>query len=168
MDKVSKCFSEKEPEFVERVLDEDCELNFDVENIGIELEQICNSLNSKGKDDSVLEQTDKLTSLQDQMQKVVITQQHQQKEFMEYITNKENKQYSTSVKLPKFELNRLSGNKLEWCAFWDAFECTIHKNFSLSNIEKFNYLHSKLEGEAKQAIAGLALSNENYSVVFPF
>ena len=39
---------------------------------------------------------------------------------------------STSVKLPKIELNMGFGNKLQWCEFWDVFECTVHKNFKLS------------------------------------
>ena len=34
----------------------------------------------------------------------------------------------------------------------------------MSNIEKFNYLNSKVGGEAKSAILGLALSNENYQI----
>jgi len=35
---------------------------------------------------------------------------------------------------------------------------------SLSGIEKFNYLQSKLGDEARRAIAGLAMSHENYAV----
>ncbi|XP_053395581.1 uncharacterized protein LOC123525911 [Mercenaria mercenaria] len=42
--------------------------------------------------------------------------------------------------------------------------CTVHTNRDLSPIEKFNYLQSKVVGEAKQSIAGLALSKENYDV----
>ena len=34
----------------------------------------------------------------------------------------------------------------------------------MSNIEKFNYLRSKLNGEAQRAIQGLTLSKENYGV----
>ena len=40
----------------------------------------------------------------------------------------------------------------------------VHQSKSLSPIEKFSYLQSKLVGDAKQAIARLALSNENYDV----
>ena len=35
---------------------------------------------------------------------------------------------------------------------------------TISNVEKFNYLKSKMVGEARSAIAGLALSSENYPV----
>jgi hypothetical protein len=34
----------------------------------------------------------------------------------------------------------------------------------LTKVDKFNYLRSKLIGEAKDAIAGLTLTNENYLV----
>jgi hypothetical protein len=34
----------------------------------------------------------------------------------------------------------------------------------LTKINKFNYLRSKLIGKAKDAIAGLTLTNENYLV----
>ena len=34
----------------------------------------------------------------------------------------------------------------------------------MSNVEKFNYLKSKVSGEARSAIQGLTLSNENYGV----
>ena len=57
-----------------------------------------------------------------------------------------------------------SGDKLRWTEFWDSFECAIHTNKKLSDIEKFNYLKSKVSGEAKSAILGLALSKENYKI----
>ena len=44
------------------------------------------------------------------------------------------------------------------------FENAVHSNKKLSNIENFNYLKSKLTGEAHRAILGLTLSNENYGV----
>ncbi|XP_062582984.1 uncharacterized protein LOC134244753 [Saccostrea cucullata] len=69
-----------------------------------------------------------------------------------------------AVKLPKLELPTYSGDKIKFKEFWDAFEATVHKNPKLSNIEKFNYLKSKLKGAAQEAISGLSLSNENYDV----
>ena len=48
--------------------------------------------------------------------------------------------------------------------FWDQFECTVHRNTKLSDIEKFSYLKGKLYGQAQSAISGLTLSNENYDV----
>ena len=68
------------------------------------------------------------------------------------------------MKLSKLDVIPFSGDKLKWPEFWDAFENAVHNNKKLSNIEKFNYLKSKLNGEAKSAILGLALSKENFDV----
>ena len=38
------------------------------------------------------------------------------------------------------------------------------QNTKLSDVEKYSYLQSKIVGKARGAIAGLALSNENYKV----
>ena len=40
----------------------------------------------------------------------------------------------------------------------------IHNNPGLSNTEKFNYLQNLLEGRAREAIVGLAITDANYSV----
>ena len=54
---------------------------------------------------------------------------------------------------------------MKWKEFWDTFESTIDQNTELSDIEKMHYLNSKLSGEAKNAVSGIMLSNENYTVV---
>ena len=51
---------------------------------------------------------------------------------------------------------------MKWTTFWDSFESAIHRSDRLSDIDKFNYLRSLLEGTAYDAIAGLALSAVNY------
>ena len=66
--------------------------------------------------------------------------------------------------LPKIDKVSFSGDKLKWAEFWDSFECAIHNNKKLSNIERFNYLKGKVNGEAQRSIAGLSMSNENYQV----
>ena len=53
---------------------------------------------------------------------------------------------------------------MKWAEFWDTFETTIDSNESLSGVDKLKYLKSKLIGEAKQAVSGITLSNENYKV----
>ena len=66
------------------------------------------------------------------------------------------------VKLPKISLPHFRGELLRWTAFWDSFESAVHSNSRLSEIDKFNYLRSLLEGSAYDAVAGLALSAANY------
>ena len=69
------------------------------------------------------------------------------------------------MRLPKLEIPSFNDEKLKWSEFWDSFSATIHKNSSISDIEKLNYLMSKLTGEARQSVSGIYLSNENYFVV---
>ena len=72
--------------------------------------------------------------------------------------------HHSSVNVPKLELPSFNGDKLKWSEFWDTLEATVDQNSNLSNIEKLSYLNSKQVGEAKQAISGIYLSNENYEV----
>ena len=67
------------------------------------------------------------------------------------------------VKLPKFELPKFSGNVLEWQSFWDKFEASIHSS-DLPDINKFTYLQSYLEGEAKAAVQGLSVTADHYQL----
>ena len=69
---------------------------------------------------------------------------------------------SNTVKLPKLDFTKFSGNLLRWQEFWDSYDSAIHSNASLSSVEKMNYLRAKLEGEAEEVISGLTLTNANY------
>ena len=69
---------------------------------------------------------------------------------------------TNAVRLPKLEVKKFSGKVDEWQTFWDNFECAIHKNNSLAEIDKFSYLRGLVEGKASAAIAGFALTAANY------
>ena len=69
---------------------------------------------------------------------------------------------NTQVKLPKLELKKFDGDHSKWISFWDSFEASVHKNESLTAIDKFNYLNSLLERSAAEAISGLSLGASNY------
>ena len=49
-----------------------------------------------------------------------------------------------------------------WMSFWDSYKVAIHDNDTLSEIEKFTYLRTVLEGVAEEAIKGLSLRASNY------
>ena len=66
------------------------------------------------------------------------------------------------AKLPKINLRKFNGDLTSWSTFWDSFESSIHLNYELSAIDKFNYLNSLLEHSAAEAIAGLSLTSSNY------
>ena len=67
------------------------------------------------------------------------------------------------MKLPKLELKKFAGTTIKWSSFRDSFEAAVHKNASLSEVDKFNYLRSLLEGPAANSISGLQLINDNYA-----
>ena len=69
----------------------------------------------------------------------------------------------THAKLPKLELRKFSGDPINWHPFWESFESAIHKNTTLSDVERFQYLKSLLEGSAAETISGLALISSNYN-----
>ena len=65
------------------------------------------------------------------------------------------------VKLPKLELPKFSGVVTEWPAFWEKFEAIVDES-DIPTVSKFTYLQSLLQGEAKDAVAGLSLTTKNY------
>ena len=71
-------------------------------------------------------------------------------------------------RLPKLTLPTFEGDPLEWQTFWDSFDSAVHSNNVLSDVQRLNYLHTHLGGEASRAIAGFPLTSANYrqSVVF--
>lgn len=70
--------------------------------------------------------------------------------------------HSTQAKLPKLNLPKFSGDLTEWTTFWDLCKVAVHGNEQLSGVEKFSYLQSLVLREAKETIAGLALTEANY------
>ena len=68
-----------------------------------------------------------------------------------------------NARLPKLNLQEFDGDITQWLPFWDRYEAAVHSNEELSAIQKYTYLRSLVEGQAKEAIAGLSLSTENYS-----
>ena len=75
-----------------------------------------------------------------------------------------NMPYSTisNHRLPKISLPTFNGSILDWHTFWDSYESAVHFNPTLTNVEKFNYLKSQLQGEALYTIPGFSPTNGNY------
>ena len=94
-----------------------------------------------------------IVELQKKMNSIVDDQLKQQHELFKKQEKKE-RELATTVKLPKIDIVPFAGDKLKWAEFWDSFECAIHNNKKLSNIERFNYLKGKVSGEAQRSIAG--------------
>lgn len=69
------------------------------------------------------------------------------------------------LRLPKLELQRFNGNKLDWLPFWEQFNQAIHENDALSSVEKFLYLRTALTGKAAASISGIQATEQNYTYV---
>ena len=67
------------------------------------------------------------------------------------------------AKLPKLEIKKFSGKVQDWSEFWDSFKSAIDNDPDLANIDKFKYLSSFLEEMPRRVIAGLSLTEANYS-----
>lgn len=65
---------------------------------------------------------------------------------------------------PQMEIPTFSGSYQRWTSFKDLFQESIHNNPSLSNVQKHQFLKSKLKGEAEKLIQHLNVSSENYQV----
>ena len=72
------------------------------------------------------------------------------------------KEKSLTVKLPKLQIKKFTGNAVEWQAFWDSFDSSVNKQKGLAKVEKFCYLRNLLEGVPYTTIAGFALTDSNY------
>ena len=75
---------------------------------------------------------------------------------------------TSSVNLPKLDFEKYSGDLSRFQEFWDSFFSAVHESKRLRPVEKLNYLRAKLEGNAKRAIAGLEITNDNYEVAVKF
>ncbi|XP_065886111.1 uncharacterized protein [Dysidea avara] len=68
----------------------------------------------------------------------------------------------TRPHLSKLTLPTFKDDVTRWTSFWDSYDSAIHSNTQLSTVDKFNYLHSLLEGPATRSIKGLTLTKANY------
>lgn len=71
-----------------------------------------------------------------------------------------------SINLPRLNLPTFNGQADCWIQFHSLFENAVHKNESISNIEKFSYLLSSLVGEPLSLIKSLPLTQANYHIAW--
>ncbi|KAF0711208.1 DUF1758 domain-containing protein [Aphis craccivora] len=70
------------------------------------------------------------------------------------------------VKLAALQIPQFSGAYTDWASFHDIFSALVHKNESLSDIQKFFYLRSSLSGDAENVINCLQTTADNYKVAW--
>ena len=101
---------------------------------------------------------------QNEMEKMKLTMILKEKEKETSPSSESNSGGNLYIKLPKLDFEKFSGDILLWHEFWDSFESAIDTNKQLRDVDKLNYLRSKLGDPAKAVITGLELTNENYKV----
>ena len=67
-------------------------------------------------------------------------------------------------RLPEVKLATFKGNFDEWETFWSSFRTNVDIRDELEKSTKFIYLAQSLEGEPKEIISGLAITDDNYSL----
>ncbi|XP_031349764.1 uncharacterized protein LOC116175670 [Photinus pyralis] len=78
------------------------------------------------------------------------------------VGNNQKSNYQRTVRLPRIEIAKFSGDVSLWPEFWEQFNVAIHQNNTLDNIAKFAYLKSYLTGKALITISGLASGKNTY------
>lgn len=73
---------------------------------------------------------------------------------------------TSSVKLPKLNLQNFDGSHLQWISFINLFDTTVHRNTNISNVAKFQYLLSVLSGEPYNLIKSFSLTPANYLIAY--
>lgn len=68
------------------------------------------------------------------------------------------------AKLFKLSLKKFHGEAMLFSPFWDSFVSPVNESQTLSDVKKFNYLKSLVEGTAAAdaAICGLPFTADNY------
>ncbi|XP_026476050.1 uncharacterized protein LOC113381314 [Ctenocephalides felis] len=71
-----------------------------------------------------------------------------------------------NIKLPTIKLPTFDGSYDKWLEFHDSFNALVHSDNTLSKIQKFYYLKSSLEKDAKNSIAAIDASDSNYDIAW--
>lgn len=70
------------------------------------------------------------------------------------------------VKLPKMEIPKFAGDIRKWRNFYDMFGKLVHEKTQLSDIEKFTFLRTYLEGEPLRLISHFEVTAATYAVAW--
>ena len=69
---------------------------------------------------------------------------------------------TSGPKPPKIGLKHFDGDIMYWQTWWDQFDSAVHQKTTFSDVDKFTYLMTLLDGSAADCIAGLKLTSDNY------
>ncbi|XP_050546116.1 uncharacterized protein LOC126908247 [Daktulosphaira vitifoliae] len=69
-------------------------------------------------------------------------------------------------KLPDIPLPKFDGELKNWPDFRDRFKSLIHQRPSLTNVDKFYYLLSCLQGDPSEVLKGITVAEETYAIAW--
>ena len=69
----------------------------------------------------------------------------------------------SNTRLPKLTLPTFKGDVLEFPSYWELFQANVHNLTSLTDVQRFSYLKTTLEGEPAKLIANLEMTSRNYN-----
>lgn len=90
----------------------------------------------------------------------------QEKDEKPQIAPVESCKSKTPLRLPKIEIPKFSGEFINFRPFHDLYKSLIHEDESLSEVSKFNYLISFLEGSPLELIQHIPRTTENYNTAY--
>ena len=73
---------------------------------------------------------------------------------------------SVKVKLPQLSIPKFSGNLQDWVIFKDTFLSLVGDSTTIPNIQKFHYLLSAINGDAKRVIQHIPVSEQGSRVAW--
>jgi len=71
----------------------------------------------------------------------------------------------SQVKLPVIKLPTFDGRSENWQQFSDTFQTLIHNNAELSNIQKYQYLITTLQGNAARTIEAIEITSNKQNTL---
>ncbi|XP_065354424.1 uncharacterized protein LOC135948897 [Calliphora vicina] len=82
------------------------------------------------------------------------------------VTNMQSNNGHSELRIPPIQIPDFDGDLCNWLRFRDLFKAMVHSKTNLSNVEKLEYLQTKLKGEASSIIKHLQPSNDNYAIAW--
>lgn len=70
------------------------------------------------------------------------------------------------VKLPQLSLPHFNGHVSEWITFKETFLSLVGNNTTIPNVQKFHYLLSAVNGDAKRVIQHIPLNEDGYDIAW--
>ncbi|XP_075156561.1 uncharacterized protein LOC142229864 [Haematobia irritans] len=83
-----------------------------------------------------------------------------------HVPSTTNESFSSQVRLPKIDLPTFCRDYLQWISYRDMFTSLVHKNHSLSNVQKYFYLRSSCKDKPLAIVNEYPASEASYELAW--